>query len=430
MQRRLLTVALIVGLMWVLAFNSGEPFFSNLAYLGTGILLLSWAWSRSSLDGVTIQRFTRTTHSQIGQRVDEMFELRNQSRFPKLWLELTDHSTLPFHDSSRVIGHLQRGSQRRWQVRTQCRVRGRFRLGPLRIRSGDPLGLFVRERVVPARAWITVYPATIDLPHFAPVISDLSGDERLRLRTHIVTTNASTVRDYAPGDSQNRIHWLSSARTGRLITKEFELDPSAHIWLYLDLHRETEVALPWEWELESRDPFHPRRREARTRDPLLQPSTTEYAITAAASVLRHFIQRNRAVGLAAYGQVRASVPIGRGERQLNKILETLAVLEAAGSVPVADFILNHGIHVNRNETLIVVTADPDPRWVHGLRALRVKGIHSLAIVIDSHTFDASIDMEAVFTELTMAKLPYYRLSRDQPLDDALGGQLTEIAPST
>jgi hypothetical protein len=53
----------------------------------------------------------------------------------------------------------------------------------------------------------------------------LSGGEALRRRTHYVTTNASGVRDYAPGDSFSRIHWRSTARRNRLIVKEFELDP-------------------------------------------------------------------------------------------------------------------------------------------------------------------------------------------------------------
>ena len=53
------------------------------------------------------------------------------------------------------------------------------------------------------------------------------------------------MRDYATGDSLNRIHWPTTARTRRLMGKEFELDPTADIWLYLDLYRDAEAALPW-----------------------------------------------------------------------------------------------------------------------------------------------------------------------------------------
>ncbi len=430
MQHRLLYLILAIILLWILAFNTdtdtGRSFFSALAYLSTGGLILSYVWSRLSLGSVEIQRFTRSGHSQIGQRVDELFELTNHARTPKLWLELTDFSTLPGHDSSRIISNLMRGSRRRWQVRTQCTVRGRYRLGPLRLRSSDPLGLFVQEQHLATQTPIVVYPYTIELPHFAPVISDLAGDERIRLRTQIITTNASSVRDYAPGDSQNRIHWLSTARTGHLMTKEFELEPSAHVWVFFDLHQDPAIVLPQPQPADVWDsfPWRTRRHAPRIREVELPPSTTEYVITVAASVLRHFLQRNRGVGLAAYGQTRVYLPVDRGERQLLRILETLAVLEAEGTVPMANFLLNEGMHLNRSETLIVVTADPDPAWVHALRELRARGTRSLAIVIDSHTFDPTVDLQPVWRELQATAIPYYRVAKDQKLDQALAGEAT------
>ncbi|MEZ4612148.1 MAG: DUF58 domain-containing protein [Caldilineaceae bacterium] len=63
-----------------------------------------------------------------------------------------------------------------------------------------------------------------------------------------MTTNAAGVRDYYPGDSLNRIHWPTTARMRRLMTKEFELIPRRDIWLYLDLSRDTVAAMPWQPE--------------------------------------------------------------------------------------------------------------------------------------------------------------------------------------
>ena len=70
------------------------------------------------------------------------------------------------------------------------------------------------------------------------------GEARHR-RTNQITTNVAGVRDYVHGDSLNRIHWATTARTRRLMAKEFELDPTADVWLYLDLHRDAETGLPW-----------------------------------------------------------------------------------------------------------------------------------------------------------------------------------------
>lgn len=424
MNGRLIFLGLAGALFWVLAFDTGSSFFSYLAYLVTGSVALSFAWSRVCLDALAVRRFSRPAYSQIGQRVDEAFELVNRGRLPKVWLELRDFSTLPYHDSSRVISNLPRNGRRRWQVRTPCYRRGRYRLGPLTVRSSDPLGLFPREKHWPAASSLTVYPATVDLPHFAPAIADLAGDERVQQRTQIITTNAAGVREYVPGDSQNRIHWLSTARTGRLIAKEFELDPSAHVWIYLDLHREPAIALPWRIEPVHLPVFPPRgRTRPQTAESLIPPDTTEYAITVAASVFRHFILRGRAVGFAAYGQTREFIPVERGERQLNKALEALAVLDAEGQLPLADFILTDGFRLSRNETLIVITADRNVAWVQALRTLREKGILSLAIVIDGQTFDAGVDGRAVLAELRALRIPHYRVAREQKLDEALAQPL-------
>ena len=78
-----------------------------------------------------------------------------------------------------------------------------------------------------------VYPPTYPLPGFSPPVGQVSGGDALRRRTHYVTTNVAGVRDYVPGDSFNRIHWPSTARTNRLIVKEFELDPLSDVWLML-----------------------------------------------------------------------------------------------------------------------------------------------------------------------------------------------------
>ena len=238
---------LLIGLVgsWVLAFNSGHYLAYGLAYLITGILGFSYLWAWNGLRRLTVRRLTRTRRSQVGQFAEEQIEITNRGFMPKLWLEVDDESTLPWHGVSRVINTLGRKATYRWQVRTLCTQRGRFRLGPLTLRTGDPLGIFNMVRHMTASGYIVVYPLTVELPSFEPSISDLAGGEARHRRTYQMTTNAAGVRDYVPGDSLNRIHWPTSMRMGRLISKEFELDPTADVWLYLDLFRESEVAMPW-----------------------------------------------------------------------------------------------------------------------------------------------------------------------------------------
>ncbi len=419
MNSRLITLAIGMVAAWVLAFNTGNSLAYGLAYLTTGVLLFSYLWAVNGVRSIAVRRLTKTRRSQVGQFAEEQIEVVNKAGLPKLWLEVDDNSTLPWHTVSRVIS-LGRKSTDRWQVRTLCTQRGRFRLGPMILRNSDPLGIFRMERPLAGSGYIVVYPLTVELPSFQPSISDLAGGEARHRRTYQVTTNAAGVRDYVPGDSLNRIHWPTTARLGRLMAKEFELDPTADIWLYLDLNRAVEGALPWTPEPPEPGMFalHSVTRQRSQFE--IPPSTTEYAITATASLARYFVLRNRAVGISAQAATREYLQADRGERQLNKVLEMLAVVEATGDLPFAQLIATDGVRLNRNDTVLAVSADPSPEWAAALQHLQRRGVNSIALVVDGHSFGRPVVYDALLAEMEKTAVSTYVLRHGGALDAALG----------
>ncbi len=419
MSLRLLFLIAALIFSWIFALNSGRPLAFNLAYLLSGILALSYVWAWTSTRAIRINRYTRARRSQVGQYFEESFEVRNQGWLPKLWLEVRDFSTVPFHGASRVVSHLRGRSRHRWQVRTLCQQRGYYRLGPIRLFSGDPLGLFSVDQTLSQTSDLIVYPATVSLATFQPPIADLAGGEALSRRTQYLTTNVSGIREYAPGDSFNRIHWLTTARTGRLMTKEFELDPAADIWVFLDLHSAVTRSLPW--ELSRPDPgvfaFSGRTRAARLE---LAPSALEYAVTAAASVARYFLLRNRAVGMMWHGSQRYLLQTDRGERQMRKMLEALAVVSAEGQISFDQLLVTEGVRLNRNDMILAITADPNPAWARALREIRRRGVYSAAVVMDGSTFGGLDSYEELSHELELSNIPAYRVQRGDDIGVALG----------
>jgi uncharacterized protein (DUF58 family) len=419
MSSRLIFLIVATVIAWILAFNSGRNLAFNLAYLLTAVLAISYFWAWNSLRTIGLRRITRTRRSQVGQFAEEQFEIVNRGRWPKLWLEIKDDSTLPWHEASRVISNLGRNAVQRWQVRTLCTQRGRFRLGPLSLHSGDPIGIFNVEQQIDATSYIVVYPLVLELTSFQPSISDMSGGEARHRRTNQITTNVAGVRDYVTGDSFNRIHWPSTARTRRLMAKEFELDPTADIWLYLDLFREAEAELPWTPTPPEPGLFalhSPGRRQARYE---LPPNTTEYAVTITASLARYFVLRNRAVGLSSRGRSREYVQADRGERQLNKILEALAVVTAGGNLPFAHLIATDGIRLNRNDTVLAISADPNRDWAVALQHIQRRGVNSIAVVIDGSTFGREESYAPLLGELEASGVPTYRVNRGDDIAAAL-----------
>ena len=412
-----------VAIAWVLAFNSGNDLAFNLSYLLSAILGLSWFWSWTSTRNIGLRRATRAQRSQVGQFAEETFEVRNRGSLPKLWIEIEDYSQLPWHQASRVISSLPRDGSERWQIRTPCTQRGRFRLGPMTLRSGDPLGIFKIEQELSDTSFIVVYPHVVELTAFEPSISDLSGGEARRQRTFQITPNVASVRDYAPGDSLNRIHWPSTARARRLMTKEFELDPTADVWIYLDLCADSHTSMGWAppppemgiFSLSGRNENKNGRRPS-----VLAPNTTEYSISIAASLARYFLTRDRAVGMSSYGAAREFIQTDRGERQLNKILEALAVVEGKGNLPFSHLIATDAVRLNRNDTIVAISADPNPTWVATLQESQRRGINSIAIVVDGSTFGLETSYDPIIGKLEDTRVPYYRVHRGDALEDVLG----------
>jgi uncharacterized protein (DUF58 family) len=103
--------------------------------------------------------------------------------------------------------------------------RGRIQVGPLTLERVDPLGLgrsrlttgdtttmWVHPRTYPVRALVAGHPRH----HHEGRTSDDSPHGTLDLRD---------VREYVPGDEVRHLHWKATARTGRLMVRDY-IDPN------------------------------------------------------------------------------------------------------------------------------------------------------------------------------------------------------------
>lgn len=405
---------------------SGLTIYARLSYLWGSLLVVSWIWSRVSLRGVELERTTRTLRANVGQVFEERFELRNEGWLPRLWIEIGDRSDLPGSRGSRVLTRLGAEEQRIYRVRTRLVQRGIFSLGPTNLASGDLFGLFPVRRTVPSTSSLLVYPLMVDVESFPSPPGVLPGGEALRLRTHQVTPNASGVRDYVPGDPLNRIHWLSSARRNRLIVKEFELDPLAEVWIFLDA----------EASVQAEQPYSPPNQAVEAiwspwREVTLPPSTEEYGVTVAASLARYFLRRDRAVGLISCHKASQRtpdlLPPDRGGRQLGKILEALAPLRAEGDLPVSALIAAHGQHMPRGSTVIVITPSVDREVALAVDTLARRGLRPVVVLIDAASFGGKAGTKELAHEIAAFGVPVSQIGSDTDVARALSVEMNLIA---
>lgn len=414
----------ILFLMWLASLAAalavGHRLFYSLVYLFGSILIFSFLWAWLNLHWVRVSRQVRSRHVQVGNFIEERFMVVNTGPLAKLWLEVKDNSNLPLHRASRVVSNLGRKRQQSWHVRTPCYQRGRFTLGPVSLSSSDPFGLFVLHKDLPNSfsSHVVIYPLTITLPAFQPPVGELTGGEATRRRTHYVTTNVSGIREYAFGDSFNRIHWPSTARTGRMMVKEFELDPMADIWIFLDMEQRVQAGLRYS---EINPPPMPTVHWEKLPEFKLPPSTEEYGVAIAASISRHFLNQNRAVGLVTYADAhhREIAQSDRGERQLTRIYEMLAVSQAHGAIPLAEVLAAETMHLSRNTTAIIITPAIDAEWVAATRHLLARGIRATVILIDPGSFGMPYNSIETEIELTASHIPHYVVHEGDKLELAL-----------
>lgn len=414
-----LKLAVLILIIFIISELSRWSVMEKMFFALTALLVAAFIWSRLSLRGLVVTRETKADRAQVGQTLVERIRVENRSRLAKLWVEVVDHSDVPGHQMSRVV-HLGPRDATRWRVTTWCSRRGRFRVGPLMLQSGDPFGLFPSKRLVPYVHELIVYPATVDLGAFRLPVGDLPGGSAIQRRTQFVTPNAAGVRQYLPGDSFNRIAWSATARTGQLMVKEFELDPTADVWIVLDLdHRQHARATRATVDLAA--PHDDGVPLAFWLD-----STEEYGVTAAASIARHFLDQNRNVGLIANSSASTVLPPDRGGRQMVKILELLAVVRADGTQPLAETLLAEGASFTRNSTVIVITSSTDERWVQAVMHIVARQIGVVTVVVERSTFDGGEGSLMVVSDLTALGVPTYMLKYGDDIARSLTAQAAAL----
>ncbi|GAB4580827.1 MAG: DUF58 domain-containing protein [Anaerolineales bacterium] len=409
----------LLGLCLLALAITGAEVYSRLAYVWGILLVGSWIWSFLSLQGLRILRYPRLRRAHLGQIFEERFEVQNTARIPRLWLEIRDLSPLPGSRGSHVVTLIGGHQRRSYLARSRLMQRGIFPLGPTQVLSGDPFGMFPVERQLPVEETLLVYPMMVDIQAFPNPPGVLTGGEALRQRTHYVTPNAAGVREYAPGDALNRIHWPTTVRRDKLMVKEFELDPQADIWLFVDAEKAIHAAKPFSVTDLSKNVFLQEQLE----DIKLPPSTEEYAASIAASLGRFYLRKRRAVGLVVSGQTSTILPPDRGGRQLGKMLESLALFRAEGKLPLSGLLETQARHIARGSTVILITPTVREQFAFTLEYLTRRGLRPIVVLLDAETFGGAPGSTKLAHTIKALGVPVRKVENGKDIREALLAQI-------
>jgi uncharacterized protein (DUF58 family) len=164
--------------------------------------------------------------------------LRNMSRLRTGLLMAED--TVPYSLGSKprfLLDRIEAGGEREYDYQVRPDARGKYSIGPLRVRVADAFGLVEIGRSFATTSTLTVTPRIVplDLPAMA---GNWPGDGEQGKRT-ITASGADDIapRQYRVGDSLHRVHWRSTARYGELMVRREEQHWRNSASLFLDTRR-------------------------------------------------------------------------------------------------------------------------------------------------------------------------------------------------
>ncbi|NWG33605.1 MAG: DUF58 domain-containing protein [Chloroflexi bacterium] len=413
-----LFVLLLLAVGGIGTMVNGSVHYVRLLYLGILLLAVAWVMTTLSLQGIALERRARSSRAGVGDVLEEHFEIANNSRTTKLWLEIANETNIPNATGSRVITLLPGRQKRSYTARTWLTARGGFTLGPTVLTSGDPFGIFRVSKQFPATASLVVFPMLFPVNDFISPPGLLPGGKAIRRKAMDVTPHASGIREYIPGDPMKRIHWTTSIRRGQLMVKEFEQDPQAEVWFFLDTHKAAHISKPVEPQDEPSpldDLFLIRRRKVK-----LPPSTLEYSISITASLAHYFIGQRRSVGMVTASERSYTViPAERSERQEGKILEALAFLRGESAITLPSLVSAQIGQLPQGSSAILVTPMPWHELLLAVDSLQRRNLRPVVVLLMTKSFGGRQGNEELAQSLTERKIPVCPVYCDADLSETL-----------
>ena len=421
--RSLVALIIVIGLAGSLI--TGAAFYSRMLYLGLIILIGAWIWVTIVARSLRVSRTSEYSRAKVGDIFKEQYEVLNTSRLPGLWIELYNEMQIPAAAGSRLLTHVYPHEKQSYVSRTWLTRRGGYPIGPTSLTVSDPLGLFRVTRRFPAERSLIILPMTFPIVSFVSPPGLLPGGQVIRRKSMDITPHAAGVREYVPGDPMKRIHWPTTVRRGQLMVKEFEQDPQAEVWLFLDAQKKVQVQksfvtpeIPLENLLFSRRPKL-----------TLPPSTLEYEISIAASLAHYFIEQKRAVGLVTEDRAYTMIPAERSERQENKILETLAFLQGKGDLSIAALVGAETPRLSQGSSVILLTPTTSLDLLIVAGDLQRRNLRPVVLLLVAETFNGVKGTDKLARQLMEQQVPVCLIYCDSDLGQALSSFSTNsISP--
>ena len=220
----------------------------NLLLMLTGLmagpLLFSWRLVVVSMRGLEVRR-KMPQEVCAGDLVVVHVELTNMRRRTGSWAVVAEEQIVRESDAAAgppvrptiYFSYIPAGQTLSRAYRGRLNQRGRYRLGPIRLWTRFPFGLFRRRLTVAGGDTLTVFPRLGRLTRRWATRhhESFEGTQRRERRYGRTQGDFYGVRPWQHGDSRRWVHWRATARHGELMVRQFEQHRNRDLALLVDL---------------------------------------------------------------------------------------------------------------------------------------------------------------------------------------------------
>lgn len=393
----LTSIIVMMIVTFIAGMATGFDLAVRLNYVLAILIAISWVWSMLGATQITARVERAHGPFSVGDTLSEQITIRNSSRTPKAWIEIEDKSNLPDINFREVASIGLMVTFKSIHIQGTLTQRGEYQIGPLVLRTSDPFGLFPREIQFEGTEKILIYPKIQNIPNFASAHIHMVGESSRRQRLNALSTDVSSVREYSDGDPIGRIHWLSTARTGNLMVKQFDQGSAGELWVLFDQHIDAQAGKGKE-------------------------STDEYGATIAASTINRYTNNFMPVGYAAHGSQSIIAAPENNTAHRDNVLRHIAASKPTGNIPILDAIAEIDRELYISSTLVVITAAHNGEWITALASLQKRGVKVICVAMDRESFGNDSN-EEIYSNLTAQGITSYRIKQGDNIAEALASSI-------
>ncbi|WP_462203444.1 DUF58 domain-containing protein [Frankia sp. CcWB3] len=288
-----------------------------------------------------------------GDRVSVRIRLENVSRSPSSVLLVEDAAADGLGGGVRfVLGRIEPGGSRDLSYVLHAGMRGRYQIGPMAIRLGDPFGLCELSRSFRSLDELVVAPPIERLPSARPT-GAARVSTQLRRPTGLAGENETTTRPYRSGDDLRKVHWKTTARRGELMVRREEHPQTGGATILIDTR-----ARAW---------------------PDRGPSASfEWAVSAVGAIGVHLVRGGYRVRLLA-DQGLAAIAAGG---TVGGLLDELSTLTPAPTESLHPSLAAGRRQADHGGMFVAVLGHTDAPTAAALAGLRPRSAPAIAVLVD------------------------------------------------